>query len=96
MGIDFGKVMTESLELARYFQLAHSLDPRWAKSMYHGTTLHIRIQVIEGLLGCKETWPAAIDLANIDKEADLQMEDHTYGIFNRHLLWRFQWHQCPI
>lgn len=81
---------------AHLLMLAHQVDPEWALHMYQSTTLRRRVCLVERLLQDQCSWPLATRLAHYERQQDALMKDPSYGIYTRHLAWRFSLHQCPI
>lgn len=72
------------------------LDPHWASLIYGRLTIWGRVEVIEGLLADRDTWGIARELAIRERTEDALLDDPSYGIFQRHLQWRFTLCGCPV
>lgn len=97
--IDFTNLLLERGEQAKLLVSTWNFEPAWARQIYTGMTLYGKVGVIEDLLKSKSSWPIAIDLVQIDRAEDLKMANNnnqssSYGIFNRHLRWRFDYYGC--
>lgn len=81
---------------AKLLLTASQVDLGWALQMYQSATLHRRVGLVERLLQDECSWPLAIQLAEYERQQDALMNDPSYGIYTRHLAWRFNLHQCPL
>jgi hypothetical protein len=72
--------------------LAWEVSPRWAAEMYRGMTIWGRVGVVKGLLE-EGKMEVAKQLARIDEKLDREMDDPTFGIYEKHLRWRFEYYQ---
>lgn len=81
---------------AKLLLTASQVDPEWALQMYRSATLRGRVGLVERLLQDEASWPLATRLAEYERQQDALMSDTSYGIYTRHLAWRFNLHQCQF
>lgn len=82
--------------LVKILLLLSELNRHWAFLLYDELSLRTRVEVVSKLLEDRSGWALARHLASIEQERDDEMADPSFGIYYRHLKFRFISFSCPL